>query len=86
MSIGWSDPNFKHMLICVFKPIKLGPPTIWNVFFYFFGNCLRWETDEKVDMGNNKRPNTEHEYGIENGPSVVVLLLIINSICLQEGV
>ena len=40
-------------LISVFKTIKLDPLTIWNVFFYFFGNYVRWESDEKVDLGNN---------------------------------
>ena len=36
----------------VFKPIRLDPLTIWNVF----GNYLRWETNEKVDLVNSKRP------------------------------
>ena len=39
-----------------FKTFKLGPLTIWNIFYYFFGNYLRSETDEKVDLGTNERP------------------------------
>ena len=69
------------MLIRVFKPIKLDPLTMFS--FIFFGNYVRWKTDDKVDLGNNKRPNTEHEYDIKNGPRVVALLLITNFICLH---
>ena len=46
-------------LICVFKTIKLDPLTKWNVFFYFFGNYFRWESDGKVDLGNTKRSNED---------------------------
>ena len=37
--------------------IKLDPLTIWNIFFYFFGNYVRWECDGKVDLGNNDLAN-----------------------------
>ena len=28
-------------------------------YYYFFGNYLRSDTDEKVDLGNNERPNVD---------------------------
>ena len=30
---------------------------MWNIFYYFFGNYLRSDTDKKVDLGNNERRN-----------------------------
>ena len=38
--------------------VELDPLTIWNIFYYFFGNFLQGDTDEKVDLGNKERPNT----------------------------
>ena len=40
-----------------FKSVELDPLTIWNIFYYFFGNFLHGDTDEKVDLGNEERPN-----------------------------
>ena len=40
------------------KSVELYPLTIWNIFYYFFGNFLHVDTDQKVDLGNKKRPNT----------------------------
>ena len=42
-----------------FKSVELDPLTIWNIFYYFFGNFLHGDTDEKVDLGNKERSN-EH--------------------------
>ena len=39
-----------------FKTVEFDPLSIWNIFYYFFGNCLRSDTDEKVDLGNNESP------------------------------
>ena len=35
-----------------------------NIFYYFFGNYLRSDTDKKVNFGNNERP-TVHLHGGE---------------------
>ena len=40
-----------------FKPVELDPLTIWNIFYYFFENYLRSDSDEKADLGNNERPS-----------------------------
>ena len=58
-------------LIRVFNPLKLDSLTIWNVFFYFFGTYLLWETDEKVDLGNNRRPNEQPPDFIRPSPHIV---------------
>ena len=39
-----------------FKSVELDPLTIWNIF-YFFGNFLHGDTDDKVDLGNKDCPN-----------------------------
>ena len=39
--------------------VELDPHTIWNIFYYFFGNFLHGDTDEKVDLGNKERPNVD---------------------------
>ena len=38
------------------KSVELDPLTIWNIFYYFFGNVLHGVFDEKVDLGNKERP------------------------------
>ena len=43
--------------------VELDPLTIWNIFYYFFGNFLDGDTDEKVDLGNKERPN---DHNIQN--------------------
>ena len=39
-----------------FKSVELDPLTIWNIFYYFFGNFLH---GEKVDLGNKERPSVQ---------------------------
>ena len=44
-----------------FKSVTLDPLTIWHIyffFFFFFFWKVRIDTDEKVDLRNNKRPST----------------------------
>ena len=40
-------------------PIQIGRigPSHHMEYFFFSGNYLRSDTDEKVDLGNNERPN-----------------------------
>ena len=40
-----------------FKSVELDPLTIWNIFYYFFGNFLHGDADEKMNLGNKERPN-----------------------------
>ena len=42
-----------------FKSVESDPLAIWNIFYYFFGNYLRSDSDEKVDLGNNERPSVQ---------------------------
>ena len=41
-----------------FKSVALDPLTIWNIFYYFFGNFLHDDTHEIVDLVNKERSNT----------------------------
>ena len=61
-----------------FKMVEFDPLTIWNIFFYFFGNYLRSDTDEKVDLGNNERPNLyAYVYAVQVNAYVYVYVLCI---------
>ena len=40
----------------------------WNIFYYFFGNFLHSDTNEKVDLGNKERPNVTYIYNCHSQP------------------
>ena len=48
-----------------YQPFQLDPLTIWNIFYYFFGNDFQRENEKKTNLGNKERPSIQEYF--ENG-------------------